>query len=147
MIEDVLKLMLQSDIHRKWFVHDLERLILPAIAAGKMKVFYENDEPIGMYSHAFLSPEAAKGYLLKTRKIQPEDWSTDHGSGDLYVIDFIAPYGNAHRIARLTQKDLIDRYAGVYQKDGVFTRRGAKNDRLNFFRFPATQGASHEVHA
>jgi hemolysin-activating ACP:hemolysin acyltransferase len=145
-IEDVLKLMLQSDVHKKWFIHDLERLILPAIEAGKMKVFHEDDKPMGLYSHAFLSPEAAKGYLLKTRKIQAGDWSTDHESGDLYIMDFIAPYGNARGIARMVQKDLMDRYAGIYRKDGVFMKRSG-SDRLNFLSRSTEPREEHEIRA
>ena len=114
MIGDVLHLMLQSDVHRKWYIHDLERLIMPAIEAGKMKVFYEDGKPQGLYSHAFLTPEAAKGYLRKTRKLEPEDWFTDHESGTLYVIDIIAPYQNGFKIGRQVQKDLTDRYIDVY---------------------------------
>lgn len=134
MIEDVLKLMFQTN-YKNWFVHDLERLILPAIAAGRLKVFYENEEPIGFYSHAFLTPEAAKGYLLKTREIQAGDWSTDHESGDLYLMDIVAPYNNTLKIGRLVQKDLTERYLGVYKKDGAFMKR-IENDRLYFVRAP-----------
>ena len=42
MINDVLQLMLKSDMHRDWYVSDLERLVLPAIEAKKMTVVYEN---------------------------------------------------------------------------------------------------------
>jgi cytolysin-activating lysine-acyltransferase len=151
MIGDVLHLMLQSDVHRKWYVHDLERLIMPAIEAGKMKVFYEDGKPQGLYSHAFLTPEAAKGYLMKTRKLQPEDWFTDHESGTLFLIDLIAPYGNVLKIGRMVQKDLTDRYIDVYMKDGAFMKRVAKNDRLMYVTgvkdMLDARRAEHEVRA
>ena len=151
MIGDVLHLMLQSDVHRKWYIHDLERLIMPAIEAGKMKVFYEDGKPQGLYSHAFLTPEAAKGYLMKTRKLEPEDWFTDHESGTLYVIDMIAPYQNGFKIGRQVQKDLTDRYIDVYMKDGAFMKRVAKNDRLMYVTgvkdMLAARRAEHELRA
>lgn len=146
MIEDVLKLMFPTN-YRNWYVHDLERLILPAIKAGKLKVFYEDGKPVGFYSHAFLTPEAAKGYLLKTRKIQAEDWFTDHESGELYLMDIVAPYNNTLKIGRLVQKDLTERYLGVCKKDGAFMKR-VENDRLYFVRASnADRGAEHEIRA
>ena len=38
MIQDVLQLMLKSDMHRDWYVSDIERHVLPAIEAKKMTV-------------------------------------------------------------------------------------------------------------
>jgi len=131
MIGDAISLMLQSDIHRKWYVHDLERLILPAIQADKLTVFYDDTRPVGLYSHAFLTTDAATGYLTGSRKIRPEDWFTDHESGTLYVIDMIAPYKNGFKIARQVQRDLTDRYISLYKKDGAFIRRNVGN-RLSY---------------
>jgi hemolysin-activating ACP:hemolysin acyltransferase len=42
MIGDVIELMLKSDMHRDWYIADLERLVVPAIEANKMTVVYEN---------------------------------------------------------------------------------------------------------
>jgi len=151
MIGDVLHLMLQSDVHRKWYVHDLERLVMPAIEAGKMKVFYRQDDgsPCGLYSHAFLTRDAAMGYMTKTRKLQPEDWFADHDSGDLFVIDLIAPYDNGYQIGRMVQLDLTERYIDTYPVVGAFTLRGPRNNRLNFVPAHAQmlQERSDEVRA
>ena len=76
MINDVLELMLKSDMHRDWYIADLERLVLPAIEAKKMVVVYEDKltakteifpRPTGLFSHAFLTKEAAEGYENGTR--------------------------------------------------------------------------------
>jgi hemolysin-activating ACP:hemolysin acyltransferase len=128
MIQDVLQLMLKSDMHRDWYVSDLERLVLPAIEAKKMTVVYENKitsktaiypRPTGLFTHAFLTEEAADGYEDGTRKLQPEDWFTPHTDGKLYVIDFIAPYNNALKIGRFVQQELTSRYIEVYPYDGA----------------------------
>jgi len=128
MIEDVLQLMLKSDMHRDWYVSDLERLVLPAIKAKKMTVVYEDKltcktqifpRPTGLFSHAFLTKEAAAGYEDGTRKIQPEDWDYGPRAGKLYVIDFIAPYNNALKIGRFAQQELTSRYIEVYPYDGA----------------------------
>ncbi len=134
MIGDVLELMLKSDMHRDWYIADLERLVLPAIEANKMTVVYENKltsktaifpRPTGLFSHAFLTKEAAEGYETGNRLLQPEDWLTSHKDGKLYVIDFIAPYQNALKIGRFVQQELTGRYIEVYPYDGATFLRQA----------------------
>ena len=141
MLEDVLQLMLKSDLHRDWYVSDLERLVLPAIKAKRMTVVYEDKltskteiypRPTGLFSHAFLTKEAAKGYEDGTRKLQPEDWLTDHGSGMLYVIDFIAPYNNALKIGRIAQQELTSRYIESYPYDGATFLRQVNGKRKRY---------------
>ena len=128
MIGDVLELMLKSDMHRDWYIADLERLVLPAIEAKKMTVVYEDKmtsktaiypRPTGLFSHAFLTKEAAEGYETGNRLLQPEDWLTSHKDGKLYVIDFIAPYQNALKIGRFVQQELTGRYLESYPYDGA----------------------------
>jgi len=141
MINDVLELMLKSDMHRDWYIADLERLVLPAIKAKKMVVVYEDKltakteifpRPTGLFSHAFLTKEAAEGYENGTRKLQPEDWYTDHESGMLYVIDFIAPYNNALKIGRFVQQELTSRYIEVYPYDGATFLRQANGKKKGY---------------
>lgn len=128
MIKDVLGLMLKSEMHRDWYIADLERLVLPAIEANKMTVVYENEitaktelypRPTGLFSHAFLTTEAEEGYKKGTRKLQPEDWFVGPDGGKLYVIDFIAPYQNALKIGRFAQQELTGRYLESYPYDGA----------------------------
>lgn len=114
MLLDTLGLMLQSGRHRDFYLKDLERLIIPAIETGRLRVFYSDvGTPEGMYTHMFLTPEAERGYLTGTRKIQPQDWETEPEEGRLWVIDFIAPFGNAPKLVRLAQEELTDKYSGV----------------------------------
>ncbi|MAK80304.1 toxin-activating lysine-acyltransferase [Phenylobacterium sp.] len=124
---DVIDLMLKSELHRDFYIKDLERLVYPAIKHDRLIVFYNDvGVPEGMYSHAFLTTVASEGYLNGRRKLQPEDWATDHDQGTLWVIDFIAPYQNARKIARKVQDDLTEKYLYLYPKDGALWRRPAK---------------------
>jgi len=141
MINDVLELMLKSDMHRDWYIADLERLVLPAIEAKKMVVVYEDKltakteifpRPTGLFSHAFLTKEAAEGYENGTRKLQPEDWSYGPRAGMLYVIDFIAPYNNALKIGRFVQQELTSRYIEVYPYDGATFLRQANGKKKGY---------------
>ena len=141
MLEDVLSLMLKSDLHRDWYVSDLERLVLPAIKAKRMTVVYEDKltskteiypRPTGLFSHAFLTKEAAEGYETGNRLLQPEDWSYGPRHGMLYVIDFIAPYQNALKIGRFAQQELTGRYIEVYPYDGATFLRQVNGKRKRY---------------
>tara|TARA_R100001224_G_C3913213_1_gene112636 strand:+ start:49 stop:501 length:453 start_codon:yes stop_codon:yes gene_type:complete len=135
MIDDVLQLMLKSDMHRDWYIRDLERLVLPAIEAKRMTVVYEDKltaktqifpRPTGLFSHTFLTGEAETGYALGTRKLQPEDWFTGPEDGTLYMIDFIAPYNNVLKICRFAQDELTGRYFEVNKANFVRQMNGRK---------------------
>ena len=124
---DVIDLMLQSELHRDFYIKDLERLVFPAMKNGRMVLFYNDiGVPEGLYSHTFLTEEAQEGYLDGTRKLQPGDWATPAGKGTLWVIDFIAPFGNAAKLARRVQEDLTEKYIDIYNRDGAWWRRPAK---------------------
>jgi len=135
MIDDVLSLMLKSDMHRDWYISDLERLVLPAIEAKRMTVVYEDaittktqifPRPTGLFSHTFLTKEAETGYALGTRKLQSEDWLTGPEDGTLYMIDFIAPYDNVLKICRFAQDELTGRYFEVNRASFVRQMNGKK---------------------
>ena len=132
MIHDVLKLMMESEMHRKWYIEDLKRLVIPALENKKMLVMYDETRPAGLFSYAFLPKEAEQGYLDGTQKLQPEIWSNGPKDGSLYVIDFIAPYQNALALGRFAQKRLTERYIETYPFDGAHFIRQMKGRRVGY---------------
>ena len=144
MIDDVIALMLKSDLHRDWYVHDLERLVTPAIEAKKMSVVYEDKltsktamfpRPTGLYSHAFLPRDIQKRYESGSKKLPSEIWKYGPNDGTLFVIDFIAPYQNALKISKFAQKELTGRYLEVYPYDGAKFLLQKKGRRKGFATF------------
>lgn len=144
MINDVLELMLKSDMHRDWYISDLERLVLPAIKANKMTVVYEDKiqckteffpRPTGLFSHAFLPRDVQEGYVTGSKKLSPDIWNYGPNDGTLFVVDFIAPYQNALKISKFAQKELTGRYIEVYPYDGAKFLRQTKNKRKGFGSF------------
>jgi hemolysin-activating ACP:hemolysin acyltransferase len=120
MIQDVLELMQLSDFHRNYSEKDMQRLIYPAIKNNKCVVYYDEGKPVGMFTYMWLNSKAEDGYLNGTRKLQPEDWETHPTNGKLYVIEFIAPYGNGASIARKCRSYLS---AHTYtDNEGLFVR-------------------------
>jgi hemolysin-activating ACP:hemolysin acyltransferase len=132
MIHDVLKLMMESEMHRKWYIEDLKRLVIPALENKKMLVMYDETRPAGLFSYAFLPKEAEQGYLDGTQKLQSEIWSNGPKDGSLYVIDFIAPYQNALALGRFAQKRLTERYIETYPFDGAHFIRQMKGKRVGY---------------
>lgn len=94
--EDFKKLIRDSDIHRSWSVEDIQRVLLPLIKKRQVMFAYKNDIIVGMVTWAFVEPDVAQGYINKTKKLTSE--ALTGSVGDLWAIDFIAPYGNVKDI-------------------------------------------------
>lgn len=132
MISDALILMLQSDMHRQWYIHDLERLIIPAMLNNKLLIMYDGTRPTGLFTYAFLPKDVEEGYVQGTRKLPVNIWSNGPQDGKLFVIDFIAPFQNALSLGRFVQKTLTDRYIETYPFDGAKFLRQMKNKKLGY---------------
>lgn len=132
MIHDVLKLMMESEMHRKWYIEDMKRLVVPALENKKMLVMYDETRPAGLFSYAFLPKEVEEGYKDGSKKLPADIWSNGPDDGMLYVIDFIAPYKNALKLGRFAQKVLTKRYIETYPFDGANFIRQAQGKRLGY---------------
>jgi len=132
MIGAAITLMLQSEMHRDWYIHDLERLIIPAILNDKLLVMYDGMRPTGLFTYAFLPKDVEEGYVQGTKKLPVSIWSNGPQDGKLFVIDFIAPSQNALSLGRFVQKTLTDRYIETYPFDGATFLRQMKNKKLGY---------------
>lgn len=93
----VLWLMMHSQLHRNWFVHDLQRLVLPPVQLMQFRLYRTEERYFAFVSWAWLTEEAERGFISGNRLLQPEDWR----AGDrLWFIDFIAPFGGTTQVAR-----------------------------------------------
>lgn len=96
-LRDITELCLGSDVHRNWFIKDIERLFIEPLKADQARLFYKDGKVIGFISWAFLSYEAEDAFVNGKRKLQSEDWKSGNR---VYVIDCIAPYGDVGLIGR-----------------------------------------------
>lgn len=92
------QLALQSPLHRRWYIGDIEVNFLPALHAGQCKIYLdENRLPTSLVTWALVDDEAST--LLKEHgRTPPHDrWS----AGDnLWFIDVIAPFGHPRHLIR-----------------------------------------------
>lgn len=61
-IEEVLFLLMKSELHRKWCISDIKRLILPPVRLGQFGLLREDGKPVGVFTFGWFSKEASDGY-------------------------------------------------------------------------------------
>ena len=104
--------MKDSDYHRSYNRGDFHRLIKPARDNNKLHLYEKDGRPVAFATWAFLSPEAEHGYITGTRKLQPEDFEGE--DGQLWFIDFAAPYGHCREAIKWFRKFICTKYGPRY---------------------------------
>ena len=102
-LADVIELMTESPLHSKWYVSDIQRLIVPPISLGQYVYGYEEGRLVGFATFCFMDQSSLDSFLNGTRKVQAEDFC----SGDIPVLmDVIAPFGHGAKVALEVRKIL-----------------------------------------
>ena len=110
-------LMAHSPLHKRWFVEDLFRLILPPIQFGQAVYHIEGDRLLGFGTFALMTPEKAWDFLNRKYRLQASDFRC----GDVPVlVDAIAPFGHASKITRKIRNALVE--SGYKGKPILFRR-------------------------
>lgn len=128
-IGEIVKLMSCSRVYRGYTIEHLEKLVLPPLVTNRCRLYFDqtDGELIGFISWTFLKPDTEVKYIARKGLIDWDDWNTGDAEGNLWVMDFIAPFGEAKEMCRHTYQDLADRWPGRR----LFFRRSAQNDRIN----------------
>ena len=103
---EVVWLMSQSQIHKQFFISDLElarracgkrKRVMTPVLLQQFRTFYATDRPIGVVLWASVSDEVAARLAEGISKLRPQDWK----SGDkLWVVEVIAPFGGAEEMVK-----------------------------------------------
>ena len=114
LLGDIVILMMQSKLHRSYFIEDIYNCILPAIDLNQFRIYYKkNGHPIGFVCWAFLTEEKESAYLKAEYSVQQEDWNC----GDkLIVTDLIAPIGHVRKITKDLTHNIFPDKIGKYLK-------------------------------
>lgn len=100
---DVIHLMGESHLHKDWFVHDVNRLIIPPLNLGQYVSEYEGEKLVGFATVAFMDMDSLSDFLNGVRKVQPSDFN----NGDIPVLmDVIGPWGHGRVVALKMRKFL-----------------------------------------
>ena len=128
-IGEIVKLMACTDTYRHYTIEHIEKLIVPALLTGNARLYYDRDDGdlTGYISYTFLRPTTEVRYIDRAGFIDDEDWLTTENEGNLWIMDFIAPFGGASEMCKHT----YDYLAKQYQGRRLFFRRVAQSDRIN----------------
>lgn len=123
-----LELYHESPNHRDATVGDLYRTLVPSIQLQQFLCFTQHGQPWWFSNWAFLSDEVAEGFRNRTRLLQPEDFPRTDLLDQLWVINLLAPHGDAPEFTRVVADHLVPwcRY-GLYTRinpDGSVRRVG-----------------------
>ena len=148
-IDSILYLMLRSPIHKNMSLTSFDRVVMPSLYLGQYALWHTPQGiPTGYASWAYLTDEAAQGYVSQTRKLQPDDWAV----GDqLWFINLIAPFGGVPQLVRELQGMFIDGTVAfsLRNKNGKrrISRYGCRNPNIlssSLFDWPpVTSGVVH----
>jgi cytolysin-activating lysine-acyltransferase len=117
----IVWLMGHSNHHNVYRVHDIYRLILPAIASQQFRVWNGEHHPQGFITWAWLTDEASKEYEQGNNHIANKDFV---GGTNLWVVEMVMPFGNARALMNEGKKHLIS----LYGKGTVLRGRRTKNN-------------------
>ncbi|MEX5728533.1 cytolysin-activating lysine-acyltransferase [Rhodovulum iodosum] len=85
---DMAFLAFRSPRHGAMSVGELRRYLEPPLTHGQFRLFRFDGVPRGMYTWAWLTPEAERR-LIVGDPLDPEDWAAGER---LWIVDLIAPY-------------------------------------------------------
>ena len=75
----------------------------------RVRIWYEDSKPIGLFTYCFLSKEKADAFLNEDYFLQEEDYIPDDGD-ELWGVEFIAPYGHARRMVAELKQEYAHKY-------------------------------------
>lgn len=119
---------------RSYRLSSLRYWVIPAAELGQLLVFYDscNGSPVAYVSWAFLSRDVAKQFAADgLHSLHVSEWNEGL---ELWLIDFVAPYGHAKEVARYLRDHMFERHERAWglrrngddsiRHIGCFRRRG-----------------------
>lgn len=114
---EIVWIMSQSDLHKTFFISDLEWLVMTPILLKQFRLFYSSDRPIGVALWARVDEEVEARLSAGNAKMKPQDWK----SGDrLWVVEVMAPFGGHDEMLKDLKLKLFPNETFKYlgRKDG-----------------------------
>ena len=100
-----------SEMHRVWPVAGIHRWLLPPLMHRQFRIYRAGPKPVGLVTWAWLDEAAEAAYVHNSRVLTPDDWKS---GGRGWLIDFVAPFGDARRIASDLRHNLFAEDVGRF---------------------------------
>lgn len=111
LVSSIRQLLADSVYHKNYTDADIERLIFTPIRYKKCLAIAKGGRLVSLMTWAFLDDAQVEGYLNRTRRLECSDFEGE--DGELWFIDFIAPYGNVRSLIREYQAEFQKRYPDI----------------------------------
>lgn len=111
-IEQLLELLMQSPIHRKWPLEGIVRCFWPPLLLNQYRGRIENGKLVWLVTWATLTDEAGDGLISGKRPLQSADWNAGK---NLWFVDVIGP-GRGREMIREMEALFAGRYPCAYSR-------------------------------
>tara|TARA_R110002126_G_scaffold101930_3_gene234002 strand:- start:2449 stop:2871 length:423 start_codon:yes stop_codon:yes gene_type:complete len=108
-LADGLELFKNSKWHKVYNVDDVYRYLIAPIKYNRIRLYYQEDKPIGLVTWCWLSKEDGQRFLNNGYYITESDYVSDTNE-ELWGIELLAPYGNARQVFSLIRKEHTNVY-------------------------------------
>lgn len=127
---DGIELLTKGDTHSKYTPSEVINYLLLPINNNRIRIYYVDDNPTGLITWCWLSPNKANLFLNDKYTPAEEDYRLENPSGDyqLWGIEFIAPYGHSMKMMRTIRSEHKELY-GITTK--VHFRRFYNRNKLH----------------
>ena len=110
-LADGLELFKQSKWHKVYNLNDINRYLIAPIKYNRIRLYYQEDKPIGLVTWCWLDREAGSNLLQNQYHITEDDYIADNKE-ELWGIEFVTPYGNARQVMSMIRKE----HNKIYQR-------------------------------
>ena len=119
---DGLFLFNQSQEHSGYCIWEFNNYFIYPLLHGKVRLFYEDNKPIGLVTWCFLSEERSQQFADEEIVLEEDDYLANEGD-QLWGVEFIAPYGHARTIMRRMKELHREVYPNEYNQRPVRWKR------------------------
>jgi len=131
---DALELFRASPAHSRYNVNDIYIYLQLPIKQHCIRLYYENNKPVGLITWCWLSDTDAELFLQDKYHPKEQDYTLDTPmSKQLWGMEFIAPYGHTRRMMRAIKHTTEE----LYGPQKVHWRRFHSRDKIRSKRFKA----------
>ena len=126
-IADGLQLFINSSIYNRYRLKDINTYLVLPVNNNKIRIFYQQDQPIGLITWCWLSTTKSNLFLDDKYNPSEEDYKQDT-SDKLWGMEFIAPFGHTRKMMRSIRKTTTELYGTANQ---VHFRRFYNRNKLH----------------
>jgi cytolysin-activating lysine-acyltransferase len=87
---EIAWLMTQSPRHKAVPLGDLERLVMPALLLRQFRIFYKDEQPVGVALWALADDLVAKRIDAGDKRLAAVEWKSGES---MRIVDIVAPFG------------------------------------------------------